>query len=268
MKFLNLQTLLQGYLCLGHTNHHHHHQLSSDELRLVDSKPVVKVIKSDGVVDIYRRPITASELMLQFPKHLVCDSQSFYIGQKIPPLSPSDKLKLGHNYFLLPLQFFESVLSFVTMASSFASLNNSNTTTTTSLMSKAALSSCQVFDIRKAPSGYLQIRVSDEFVSKLMQQEKKISKSSPICTTTELQKDYTQLVSVRQWKPKLETIRESKRKRLSSSSFGIKRKKKAQSKVIKQQQHHKGSTSTATPSQKLKKGPKIKKIKAKKIKGL
>lgn len=269
---MNMQTLMHGYLCLGHAA-----QLSSNhpEKRKRESD-VVKVIKSDGVVDIYRKPIKASELMHQFPDHLVCHSHSFFIGRKIPPVSPQHKLQLGHTYFVLPVHFFQTVLSFVTMASSFSSLNTK----------EFILGTCQVFEIRKAPSGGLQVRVSDEFVSKLIRQEKQLHNNpqqeqhggmiqysqTTICTTTELQKDYTQLVSYRQWKPKLETIKESKKKKLS---FGIKRKnnKSLHSKNHDKPKPKSKSKSKSTKTHKSKrhehhhaKCPKTK-VKAKKIRG-
>ncbi|XP_043714504.1 F-box protein At1g47056-like [Telopea speciosissima] len=90
--------------------------------------------------------------------------ESFYIGQKIQALSEDDQLQPGHNYFLLPKHFFHSVLSFVTIASSFASSSKQQ-----AFLKKAA--SCgQAFDIQRTPSGSLQIRVSDEFIPKLMEE--------------------------------------------------------------------------------------------------
>ncbi|KAJ0044472.1 hypothetical protein Pint_05560 [Pistacia integerrima] len=181
--------------------------------------------------------------MMEFPKHLVCRSDSFYIGQKIPAMSESDQLQLGHKYFLLPKHCFQSVLSFVTIAS-LASPESRN-----AFLKKAA--SCQPFDIQKSPSGCARIRVCDEFISQLME-EGKIKEEeeeeeslknlkSKICTTVQLQKDYTRLVGCsRQWNPKLETIKEKEKRRLSS--FGIKRRKKSQSKGSHLHHHHVTST--------------------------
>ncbi|XP_058103549.1 uncharacterized protein LOC131247127 [Magnolia sinica] len=220
----------------------------------------IKLIKSDGHVKIYDRPIAASELMLQFPKHLICHSDSFFIGQKIPALSATDHLKLGHKYFLLPTHFFQSVLSFVTIASiasSSSPIPPSPSSKKADFIKKAAL--CRPFDIHKTPSGMLQIRVSDEFISKLMEEgrikgedeegEEENSRTKPkgrVCTTPELEKDYIRLVGFRrskEWKPKLETIREKKERR-KFSSFGIKRRKKGhlpkgsqKSQKSEQQQH-------------------------------
>ncbi|ERN06367.1 hypothetical protein AMTRI_Chr06g191370 [Amborella trichopoda] len=199
----------------------------------------VKLIQSDGVVKIYHKPVHASDLMLQFPKHLICDGDSFFIGQKIPALSEKDELKLGHKYFLLPKHFFQSVLSFVSLAS-FASdqISPSPSGSSPDLMARRKTfvkkaANCRPFDIHKAPNGGLQIRVSDEFIAKLMESgsngEEEERFRGKVCTSRELQKDYMQLVRSRPWRPKLETIKESdrERKRLVGS-FGIRRRKKTQ----------------------------------------
>ncbi|KAK9276263.1 hypothetical protein L1049_005794 [Liquidambar formosana] len=233
----------------------------------------IKLIKSDGLVKIYHRPIHVSDLMLEFPKHLVCRSDSFYIGQKIPPLSEHDQLQLGQKYFLLPQHFFQSVLSFVTIASIVSSQPQQSPLPSSSFSKNAFLrkaSNCQPFHIHKAPSGCLRIRVSDEFISQLMEEGKiqgeeedeTCSTSTPnnnksrgrVCTTPQLQKDYTQLVGSRQWKPKLETIRETSEKR-KLSSFGMKRRKKSQSKGTQKSQRSENLlhvTSSTKPSSKAK----------------
>ncbi|KAK3228950.1 hypothetical protein Dsin_000831 [Dipteronia sinensis] len=211
----------------------------------------IKLVKSDGLVKIYDRPIHVSELMVEFPKHLVCRSDSFYIGQKIPALSESDQLQLGQKYFLLPKHFFQTVLSFVTIASFASSSHQSNRDSRNAFLKKAA--ACQPFDIQKSSSGCPRIRVSDEFLSQLMEDGMRVKEDqedenkeneqvpglskikSKVCTTPQLQKDYTQLIgSLRQWKPKLETIRETEKRKLSA--FGMKRRNKkiAQSKTSTQ----------------------------------
>lgn len=53
-----------------------------------------------------------------------------------------------------------------------------------------------------------------------------------VCTTPELEKDYTMLVGCRrskEWKPKLETIKEKEKEKKKHRTFGIKRKEKGQS---------------------------------------
>ncbi|KAK2981632.1 hypothetical protein RJ640_011739 [Escallonia rubra] len=224
-----------------------HQYVSGCQYQPIDDRPpggppntITKLIKLDGLVRIYRRPVRVSELMREFPKHVVCPSDSFYIGQRIPALSEQDQLELGHNYFLLPKHLCESALSIVTIASWSSSSGNSsisdtNKITTAALIRKkkkkaaSSLSPCQQavkqpFDIQKTASGCLRIRVSEEFIiSQLIMEmeedeEELKSKSSSanigICTTEQLKKDYSQLVGwsrQRQWKPKLEMIRESTR---------------------------------------------------------
>jgi hypothetical protein len=224
----------------------------------------IKLIKSDGLVKIYHRPIHASELMVEFPKHLVCRSDSIYIGQKIPALSEDDQLQLGHKYFLLPKHFFQTVLSFVTVASFASSQQHESSPLQPSLISKDSriaflkkAAACEPFDIQKTPSGCLRIRVSDEFISQLLEQRKmreeeksESSSSSVVCTTPQLQKEYAQLVGSRLWKPKLETIKETEKKR-KLSSFGMKRRKKSQSKGPQKtvrSEHHLHVTCTKPPS--------------------
>ncbi|KAK9104001.1 hypothetical protein Scep_020845 [Stephania cephalantha] len=224
-----------------------------------DQDRSIKVIKSDGVVKVYHRPINVSDLMVEFPKHLVCRSDSFTIGQKIPALSDKEKLQLGHNYFLLPKHLFQSALSFVAIAS-FAASSATNY--------KNALLKTQPFIVRKAPSGSMQIRVSEEFISKLMMQSSSSSSdnnnkddddhhdinnnnNNKLCTTAQLVKEYSALVESRQcWKPKLETIRESKRRR-SLGSFGIKTRPQqgTTNKATTYKAHQSTKTSTTTHQQ-------------------
>ncbi|EEF50152.1 uncharacterized protein LOC8285723 [Ricinus communis] len=266
-KFMNLQMIPWCLQLMG--NH-----ISCVHIRPEPPAGTVKLIKSDGLVKIYDRPIHVSELLHEYPKHLVCRSDSFYIGQKIPALSENDQLQLGHKYFLLPKHCFQSVLSFVTIASfvttSQPQLPHSSTSTprdsTNALLKKAA--TCRAFDIQKSPSGCLRIRVSDEFISQLLEEgkmeedDRKIT--SRVCTTPQLQKDYGLLVRSRQWKPKLETIREKEKRKLSNS-FGMKRRKKSLSsskgttqKANKSSEYRLHPTSTSKPSSKSKSKIKMK----------
>ena len=272
IKFLNMQTIPWCFHLMSNPVSCMH--LQPEEPEVSTGGGIIKLIKSDGIVRIYDRPIHVSELMMEFPKHRVCPSDSFYIGQKIPALSEDDELQLGHKYFLLPKHFFQSVLSFVTVAS-FASSQSHPSPVSSSLISRDSrtaflkkAANCQPFDIQKTPSGCLRIRVSDEFIAQLMEEgkikdetaaaETSSSSGKPksrVCTTPQLQKDYTQLVGSRQWKPKLETIKEKEKRKLSS--FGMKRRKKSQTKATQksqrseqqqQQQQHPHSTSVKAPS--------------------
>lgn len=252
-KFLNLQMIPWCFQLMG--SHMSCVQLQPEPEHSpapsssAEDAGTVKLILSDGLVKTYYRPIPASDLMAEFPKYLVCRSDSFYIGQKIPALSEHDLLQLGHKYFLLPQHFFQSVLTFVTIASFVASQKPQEPSQLlrdvngcrNAFVRKAA--GCQPFDIQRTPSGCLRIRVSDEFISQLMEEGRRVEREANsesgsggggeqkpvgrVCTTPQLERDYSQLVaSSRRWEPKLETIRESDKKSRSSSSFGMKRRKK------------------------------------------
>ncbi|KAL2543449.1 hypothetical protein Adt_04427 [Abeliophyllum distichum] len=215
IKILNFQIIPHCFPLMGfrhfQSHHHHHHH----------GKRIIKLIKYDGTVKIYNRPLHVSEITEEFPKYMVCPSDSFYIGQKIPSLSVDEKLRLGQNYLLLPKQFFHSVFSFTLFLqcqTGCASL------TKNVFLNKAA--SCQPFDIQKTPSGSLRIRVSEQFITQLIEQGKddqdQDQQNIRVCTTPQLQKDYQQLVGQRQWKPKLDTISERHHKK----KISIKTKKK------------------------------------------
>ncbi|XP_073012965.1 uncharacterized protein [Typha latifolia] len=183
-----------------------------------DRREPVRLVGSDGRVQIYHRPISAAELMREHPRHLICRSDSFYIGQKVPPLSSRDLLQPGHSYFLLPSHFFHSVLSFVSLASSLLLVkgngNNNNY--------KKAGGVLRPFEVEKSATGMLRIRVSDEFLVEEEEEEEKGGGGLRVCSTVELEKEYEELVRCRwrQWRPKLETIRE-KRKRGKMVVFGV-----------------------------------------------
>ncbi|GMI98110.1 hypothetical protein HRI_003480300 [Hibiscus trionum] len=218
-----LRLLSNHFSCLHHHNNHRERP-----------RRTLKVINCDGQVKIYDRPVHVAELLNQFPKHMICRSDSFYIGKKIPPLPMDDELRLGHDYFLLPQQVFQSALSFVTIAS----FTNSR------LVKNAAAS--QPFHVEKSESGSLRLRVSDEFIRELMEESKtkdgdEESCSGRVCTTPQLQKQYALLVgSARHnWKPKLETIKEKKKRRRKILGFGLKRKNKSAAKNVKPQSKQK-----------------------------
>ncbi|PKI71562.1 uncharacterized protein LOC116198654 [Punica granatum] len=250
MKFLNRLQILPWCFHLIRT----HHAAAAEAEALPPSDPI-KLIKSDGQVSVYHRPVHVSELMSEFPKHLICHSDSFYIGQKIPALSENDQLQLGQKYFVLPSHFFQSVLSFVTIASFVSSQPSA---APLSGAAKKAAAQHQLFDVQRTPSGGLRIRVSDEFISQLMKEGRNAAAAAErrreaedeyegavatrdgacggrrrVCTTAQLERDYEQLVAgsrSRRWKPELEAIKErsEKRRGLISKSFGIRRRKNSQ----------------------------------------
>ncbi|PKA59722.1 hypothetical protein AXF42_Ash011846 [Apostasia shenzhenica] len=172
------------------------HQKSSPPANSLASR----VIRLDGEVTLYRRRVMVAELMRDNESHLVCRPDSFIIGQKVPALSASDELELGHSYFLLPTQFFDSALSFVTVASLLAGVGGGG--------------SLRHFDIQVTGAGKLQIRICENLAER---------RAGLVCTTAELEREYEQLVGSRSrpWRPKLETIRQSSERRMEDE--GIRR---------------------------------------------
>ncbi|KAJ0233744.1 F35 protein [Hirschfeldia incana] len=179
----------------------------------------IKLVRSDGSSELYDRPVVVSELTRDFPRHKICRSDSLYIGQKTPVLSETDTLKLGLNYFLLPSDFFTNDLSFLAIAALKPPQNGGVLIRS---KSAGAQQQQQPFLIQKEGTGEkLKIRVSEEFMSELMmegrknkqeeeEEEEEGENEERVCTTVKLKKDYVQLVGLRKWKPKLDTIRETK----------------------------------------------------------
>ncbi|XP_073136023.1 uncharacterized protein [Henckelia pumila] len=152
----------------------------------------IKLLKCDGETRIYDRPVKAGELMEEFPKHMVCRSDCLYIGQEIPALPQHHRLQPGHNYFLLPANFFQSTFTFASFLRCCSSFG------------------AAAFLIEKTPAGSLRIKLSEEY-GQARQHE--AAANALIITTPQLRKDYEQLVALvrrNQWKPKLDTIAEKK----------------------------------------------------------
>ncbi|KAL4570028.1 hypothetical protein LXL04_025677 [Taraxacum kok-saghyz] len=247
-------------------------------------RKVIKVFKPDGVINIYHKPIRVSEVITE--EYMVCRSDSFYIGQKVPPLSLHERLQPGHTYFLLPTHIFHSVLSFVTIASFTASSRkpdmddgNCNTKMKAAFLKKAAASSCSPFDIQKTASGTLRIRVSEIFISQMMMDQAHgktlvdVEEAADLlCTTPQLHREYKQLVvgSRRGWKPKLEMIKETqsvgkrKVKMLFSASISRMKKKMKKNKNVVVPHISSSSSSSSLSPVSSKPQPKKKKKKTKK----
>ncbi|CAH8349846.1 unnamed protein product [Eruca vesicaria subsp. sativa] len=206
---VKLHRVPSGWLCL-------HPRPDRSISHVGGHKRQIKLVRSDGSSELYDRPVVVSELTRDFPKHKICRSDSLYIGQKTPVMSETDTLKLGLNYFLLPSDFFTNDLTFLTIAALKPPQNGG-------VLVRKSVGSYQQqpFFIQKGGTGEkLKIRVSEEFMSELMmegkiykekeEEEEERESKERVCTTVKLRKDYVQLVSLRKWKPKLETIRETK----------------------------------------------------------
>jgi len=210
-----------------------------------NNNETIQLVCSDGSIRILPKSVKTGQIMQEFPQHLVCYSDSLYIGQKTPSLSPNDRLKAGNNYFLLPDHFFQSPLSLVTLASLISppptKVALSPTARTSSALRSIGRASalCQPFDIQKSDvGGGLRIKVCSQFITKLMEDGRvhmdkrgvPVPRDSAddeprLCNTPELQKAYKQLVKSRVhcWRPKLESIREKEEKVGHKISMKIKR---------------------------------------------
>ncbi|EOA36998.1 hypothetical protein CARUB_v10010017mg [Capsella rubella] len=201
----------------------------------VNSQQRIKLVRSDGSLEVYDRPVVVSELTRDFPKHKICRSDLLYIGQKTPVLSETETLKLGLNYFLLPSDFFKNDLSFLTIATLKNPQNGG-------VLVKKTQKQPQPFLIQKGEKGErLKIRVSEDFLSELMMEgrrnranqedqedgdEEEGEGEGRVCTTVKLKKDYVQLVGLRKWKPKLETITETKAMKAAAAEKTKKKRKR------------------------------------------
>ncbi|XP_052180405.1 uncharacterized protein LOC127793744 [Diospyros lotus] len=75
------------------------------------SSGVVKVLLSDGRLEIYTRPVKAAELMLENPSQFICDAGHLKVGHRIPGLLADEELERRQFYFLLPMEMLYSVLT-------------------------------------------------------------------------------------------------------------------------------------------------------------
>ncbi|KAJ4830334.1 hypothetical protein Tsubulata_041837 [Turnera subulata] len=84
---------------------------------IISSSGVVKVLFSNGNLQIYTKPVKAAELMLENPGHFVCDSTTLRTGHRIHGLSADEELQRRQLYFLLPMDLLYSVLTREEMSS-------------------------------------------------------------------------------------------------------------------------------------------------------
>ncbi|KAG2671057.1 hypothetical protein I3760_14G115100 [Carya illinoinensis] len=155
----------------------------------------VKLIFWEGTTRILRGKHIAGEIMFEFPDKMVCHSDSFFIGHRVP-LAIDDELQSGQTYLVLPIDTF--ACDHVISASSLAALGSSPKN------SPINFGDCQrPFEYLKGADGRVLIKVVPEFITRLITRGKDVGSSnistSPsnnyiLCSTPELQKHYEQLV--------------------------------------------------------------------------
>ncbi|MQL72433.1 hypothetical protein Taro_004777 [Colocasia esculenta] len=168
----------------------------------------------------------AGQLMFEFPDHLVCRADSFYIGQPVPALSADDDLHPGNTYFVIPVKRLPSrVLTLASLSTLSAGPRRS----------PIDFGGRCPFQYGNGADGRKLIKVVPEFIRRIISEGSsrrcsgsrsdggsgggcgQAGSSKALCTTPELQRHYAQLVGAakgQQWSPKLETISERKAARL------------------------------------------------------
>jgi hypothetical protein len=161
-----------NYMCVSGKN-----QQVQDEWQ----GPPAKVIRPDGSIEVYRRSITAGELMKQHPDHAVCHSSAMISALTSSSAFPADReLEGGRLYYILPAHKFEDSKP-VQAPVPFRGTKK------------------LTVEITSTP-GFAQVTVKG--------QDSVISYSTPDLRTMYLSSRQPQLTRSNSWKPRLETINE------------------------------------------------------------
>ncbi|EEF31596.1 conserved hypothetical protein [Ricinus communis] len=150
---------------------------------IISSNGVVKVLPSNGTLQIYTKPVKAAELMLENPGQFVCDSSSLKVGHRIQGVSADEELERHQLYFLLPMDLLYSVLTQEEM---------------TCFTCKATKG------LKYINLGKIIFPVFSELC--IFPSEIKTKNHNPTCTDTQLVERFSKQ---RSWKPALETILET-----------------------------------------------------------
>uniref|UniRef100_A0A7N0THF5 Uncharacterized protein n=1 Tax=Kalanchoe fedtschenkoi TaxID=63787 RepID=A0A7N0THF5_KALFE len=175
-----------------------------------------KIVFYDGTSRILKgSEHVAGEIMFEFPDHMVCNADSFFIGHPIPALPISAKLERHSLYLVLPIDKFANRI----LSTSSLSLLQSPASCTKHHPIKFGQQN--PFEFVKGSNGRTLIKVVPEFIVGLITLASKEGGDGNrgggggadgggfLCSTPELKKQYEQLVGKEMtWSPKLETISE------------------------------------------------------------
>ncbi|XP_047053812.1 uncharacterized protein LOC124660061 [Lolium rigidum] len=164
--------------------------------------------------------------------HVVCPSDSFFVGLPIPITPPAERLLPGRTYFVLPAARFPScdgkapVLTAATIAALSAAPGGKKR------VSLAGPGECPFEYVKGGEDGAAPlIRVLPEFIEKVITccgasdgavrrgkcgVAAAAASATELCSTPELKRHYAQLVGprTRTWSPRLETISERGKRRM------------------------------------------------------
>eukprot|EP00252_Welwitschia_mirabilis_P001067 TRINITY_DN1102_c0_g1_i1.p1 TRINITY_DN1102_c0_g1~~TRINITY_DN1102_c0_g1_i1.p1 ORF type:complete len:200 (+),score=14.38 TRINITY_DN1102_c0_g1_i1:831-1430(+) len=171
----------------------------------------VKVIKISGGVQEFRRKVKAAELMLDHPQHCVCHASGLQIGRRVNPLPADEDLEMGQLYLLLPMSKLSSVLTATDMAAIGFWTKGGTAAAALAASAAGAKNAARIL-----PFPPHQDRRKDSEPRKDKEDEHcqlhvpKLSLDDVPDVATALAQ--LRLGSCRAWRPKLETIRESRPK--------------------------------------------------------
>ncbi|KAL2894700.1 hypothetical protein RDABS01_010609 [Bienertia sinuspersici] len=78
---------------------------------IISSNTRTKLVRWDGTLSVYSRPVKAADVMVDNPGHFICPATSLQVGHRVSGLVADDELKPQILYFLLPMKLFYSVLT-------------------------------------------------------------------------------------------------------------------------------------------------------------
>ncbi|CAN6200123.1 unnamed protein product [Urochloa humidicola] len=165
----------------------------------------------------------AGEVMVEHPGRVVCRADAFRIGRPVPVLDIEDRLEAGRTYLVVPVDRLPC--GGVLTAASLAALSHGGGGGKPGTSASLAGGGRSPFEYVKDEDGRTVIRVTEEFIVRAVAGGGKPTRGGggggedgcggALCSTPELRKHYEQLVRVRAWSPRLDTIKERKGRRLA-----------------------------------------------------
>lgn len=78
---------------------------------IIGSNFVTKVVRWDGTLSVYPKPVKAAEVMVENPGQFICPATTLQVGHRVSGLAANDDLEPHMLYFLLPMKLYYSVLT-------------------------------------------------------------------------------------------------------------------------------------------------------------
>ena len=153
--------------------------------------PPVKVIRPDGTIEVFKRPVMVEELMETYPGHNVCHSSAMIAALTMKSAMSGDReLEGGRLYYVLPSHKFQDEDSEKKSSSEEGGSGGFNKENFTVEIKRS-----------KSSPGFAQVTVRGPEASL-------VSYSTPDLRGMHLTSAQPTLVRCDSWKPRLETINE------------------------------------------------------------